>query len=353
MEGPIFKVDRALLLDGIVGGLALVVWVFLFPRLLAADNYGLFLVVVACAVILAHAALCFIDRRGMGDPDPCSGIEEWNDHSTRLLPRVSSLVLPMGRACFLVGNLEVLLIAAMLDGGLKEAAHYGVAFCLGAFVGVPGRILGPRLKGALEKGRAAHDVDEGHALIRAFTLLTSLIGGYVLLLLWILLDDFYEALPSAYASAAQVALIVGTGYLAANVLRVVAQADHGSGDERSPFLIGTVASLLYISVAFVMVHEFGVQGAGWATLLALIARFAMPAVRGLRSYGASLLEWRVIVVLVLVGVLGLIIPWIPLSGSTITDVLMRNSMATILFWSAAHVLGLLRGLGGLAPYLRL
>jgi len=183
-------------------------------------------------------------------------------------------------------------------------------------------------------------------------LLASLIGGYVFLLLWVLLDDLYEVLPPAYASGAQAALIVGAAYFCVGLLRSASAVALGSGDERLPVLIGAFIVLLHVGLACALVSGMGLMGAAWATLIALIVCSAVPAVRSLRSHGASLLEWRVIVVLVLVCLLGLLLPWIPLSGNTVTDVVLRSAAATILFWSLARVLGLLRGLEGIAPYLR-
>jgi hypothetical protein len=45
-------------------------------------------------------------------------------------------------------------------------------------------------------------------------------------------------------------------------------------------------------------------------------------------------------VVVLIAAVGVVVPWVPLIGSPLWDLVLRGVLVSLLFWPAAYVLGL-------------
>ncbi len=93
---------------------------------------------------------------------------------------------------------------------------------------------------------------------------------------------------------------------------------------------------------FFLIRSMGIVGAAYATLISLVVVNAYRTWFLHHRYRLWPFTPRMLVLPVLIAALGVLVPWIPLTGDPWLDLPLRAALVSVLFLPVAHVLGLTR-----------
>ncbi|MBX2972227.1 MAG: hypothetical protein KF797_03925, partial [Flavobacteriales bacterium] len=199
----------------------------------------------------------------------------WNE---RRLPRrlrnsmavYGGYTLLTGLAGIALGNLDQLMIGALLGDGLKYVAYYAVGFYFGSVIAAPTRALQqvamPLLADAWKRGDRGAIAD----LYRRSSLVQTMVAGFLLLLLWASVDDLFSLLSAEYAPASVVALVIGSAYFLNSMNGLNASLIGMSRAYRVEAWSNVALLLLSVLGNLLLIARYGPLGAAWTTLLALV-----------------------------------------------------------------------------------
>ena len=261
----------------------------------------------------------------------------------RSLITYSGFTLSASVAGIVLGNMDQLMIGALLgDNALTYVAHYAVAFYFGSLIAAPGRALLQAAMPLLADAWKRNDREMIGMLYRRSALVQLLASSFLFLLMWTGLDDLFELLPPEYAGAAEVAFVIGLAYLlnsanglASGIISMSRSYRLDAWSSVSMLIINAVAN-------FFLIRSMGIVGAAYATLISLIVVNAYRTWFLHHRYRLWPFTPRMLVLPVLIAALGVLVPWIPLTGDPWLDLPLRAVLVSVLFLPVAHVLGLTR-----------
>ncbi len=265
----------------------------------------------------------------------------------RSMVTYSGFTLSASLAGIVLGNMDQLMIGALLGDGLKNVAYYSVAFYFGSVIAAPGRALHQAAMPAVADAWKRRDMPVLRVIYQRSSLVQTVVSGFLFLLMWMSIDDLFTLLPAEYAGAAGVALVIGLAYLLNSMVGLSVGIISMSRSYRLDAM-SSIALLVLNGVAnYFLVRSMGIVGAAWATLLSivLVNSFRTGWLRW--RYGLWPFSLRTVAALLLIAAIALVFPWVPLTGEPMVDVVLRSGMITLAYWPVVHVLGLIPELGQL------
>ncbi len=312
--------------------LIVVQWLYAMP-------FGVFMLLYVGIFVAGTFALAAdLWRAGHFTP----GMSHWRlpKRLRRSMITYSGYTFSASLAGIVLGNMDQLMIGALLGDGLRNVAHYAVAFYFGSVIAAPGRALYQAAVPLLADAWKRRDLKEIGEVYRRSSLVQLLIGGFLFLLMWMSLDDVFQLLPPEYAGGADVAWVIGLAY----VLNTAVGLNMGIISMSRSYRLDAWSSIgmLVINMIanFFLIRSMGIIGAAWATLISLVLVNIFRTLHLYRRYGLWPFEWGTLKVVGLIGILGMVFPWIPLTGNALADITLRSVMIGVFFWPAAYVLGL-------------
>ncbi|MFN6115286.1 MAG: lipopolysaccharide biosynthesis protein, partial [Flavobacteriales bacterium] len=243
-------------------------------------------------------------------------------------------------AGIVLGNMDQLMIGALLGDGLRYVAHYAVAFYFGSVIAAPGRALQQAAVPLLADAWKRNDRDTIAMLYRRSSLLQLLVSGFLFVLIWTGSTDLFELLPAEYGAAAPVVTVIALAYLLTSAIGLSV----GIISMSRAYLLDAWSSwamLIINAVAnFFLIRSMGIIGAAYATLISLVVVGAFRTWFLHHRFGLWPFDGRTLLVVVLIAAVGVVVPWVPLIGSPLWDLVLRGALVSLLFWPAAYVLGL-------------
>lgn len=244
-------------------------------------------------------------------------------------------------AGIVLGNMDQLMIGALLGDGLRNVAYYAVAFYFGSVIAAPGRALNQAAMPLLADAWKRKDVSLIQDLYVRSSLVLTLVGGFLFLLMWMSIDDLFSILPAEYAGGAKVAWVIGLAYLINGILglnvSILSMSRSFRVDAWSSFSMIVVNGI----ANFFLIRSMGIVGAAWATLLSLVLVNAIRTGYLWKRHGLKPLSMGILKVLLLIAVLSIVFPWIPFTGSPMLDIVLRSTLVTVVFVPAAYTMGVL------------
>jgi O-antigen/teichoic acid export membrane protein len=260
------------------------------------------------------------------------------------MARYALFGLGVGVAGVATGNVDQMMLAAMLPNGLNYVAYYAVALFLASVITVPARALVMPALPVLAEAWRKRD----HARIRSVyarsTMLLLIMGLYVMLCVALNMNELFELLKPEYAAGRPVLLLLG-------VTNVVALAGGLSGSiigtSRS-YAFDASSSALYFGLNvlfdFFFIKWVGMVGVAWSSLLTMLIVTAWRVGYLRRRHGLWPYEMRAMLLLGAITLLSCWTWWMPSTGSAWLDGGLRCVAITATFWP-------LVGRAGLAPEL--
>lgn len=250
-------------------------------------------------------------------------------------------------AGILLGNMDQLMIGALLGDGLRQVAYYSVAFYFGSVIAAPGRALSqgalPLIAQAWKRNDKAYIAD----LYRRSSLVQLLISGFLFLVMWSSVDDLFQLLPAEYAPAGRVAVVIGAAYLMTSSIGLSVGIISMSRSYRFDAISSLAMLVVNLVADYYLIRAYGIIGAAYATFLALFIVNTYRTWFLYRRYGLWPFELRTLGILGLIAGLGLLVPWIPFTGHVVPDLVLRVILVTVLFWPVAFLFGTMPELKGM------
>lgn len=255
-------------------------------------------------------------------------------------------------AGIILGNMDQLMIGALIGDGLKYVAIYAVAFYFGSVIAAPARALQQAAVPLLADAWKRNDTDMIQSLYQRSSLVQLLISGFLFLLMWNGLEGLFSLLPAEYAGGAEVALIIGLSYMFTSAVQLGVGIISMSRSYRLDAWTSMSMLLVNLIANFFLIRSMGIVGAAWATFISLALVNVFRTWFLWKRYGLWPFELRTVAVLAVIGVIAMLVSRIPNIGSPIIDLVVRAGTATLIFWPAAYFLGLLKELIAFAQQLR-
>ena len=153
--------------------------------------------------------------------------------------------------------------------GLDSTGIFAIATYMAVMVSVPSRsvsaIASPQLSHAIKE----QDPEQCSFLMRQVTRNMLLIGGFILLLIWVNIDLIFHILPNGttFAQAKDVVLILGVSQLVLATFTICLTALNYSRFYAFSLLLSLILTVSALLLNNYLVPRFGMQGAAFSNLL--------------------------------------------------------------------------------------
>lgn len=290
--------------------------------------------VVTTLALLVHLWL-------QGELSTMRGRERLPVRMRRSMARYASITLGVGVAGVASGNVDQVMLAAMLRDGLEKVAYYAVAMFLASVIMVPARaMVQPAQPLIAEAWRRRDHAHIARLYTRSTTLLLA-VGGFTALCICTNIDVLYGFMKPGYASASQVLAIL----CVANLVNLAGGLG-GSiiGTSRS-YLFDASSGLLYLGLNVVLDYLFilwwGMEGVAWSTLVAMVVVVAWRVSFLHRRFSFWPYDGRALLVCLLAAIPAAAVAWMPSTGHGVADLLLRCTAVTFVYggllWKAGVV----------------
>ena len=153
--------------------------------------------------------------------------------------------------------------------GLDTTGIFAIATYMAVLVSVPNRSLSAIASPQLARAIKDHNREECSALIRQVTRNMLLIGGFILLTIWVNIDLIFHILPNGatFATAKHVVLILGVSQLILGTFTICLTALNYSRFYAISLLLSLILTVSAIVLNNYLVPLWGMEGAAFSNLL--------------------------------------------------------------------------------------
>ncbi|MEZ4739910.1 MAG: oligosaccharide flippase family protein [Flavobacteriales bacterium] len=264
----------------------------------------------------------------------------------------SGYTLSASLAGIILGNMDQLMIGALIGDGLKYVAYYAVAFYFGSVIAAPARALQQAAVPLLADAWKRNDTEMIQSLYQRSSLVQLLISGFLFVLMWIGLDGLFLLLPDEYAGGAGIALVIGMSYLITSSVQLGVGIISMSRSYRLDAISSLAMLVINLVANFFFIRSMGIIGAAWATFLSLAVVNIFRTWILHKRYGLWPFDRRTVLVALLIVAVAVVVQLVPALEPPILDLAVRVVLGTALFWPAAYALGLLKELIAFAQQIR-
>jgi O-antigen/teichoic acid export membrane protein len=305
--------------------------------------FGIFLLIYTALFLICTMALV-VDLWRAGHFRPGWSYLWMPGRMRRSMFTYSGFTFSASLAGIVLGNMDQLMIGALLGDGLRNVAYYAVAFYFGSVIAAPGRALSQAAMPFVSEAWKRRDITTLRKLYRRSSLVQTMVSGLLFLLMWMSLDDLFTLLPAEYAGGASVAWVIGLAYLMNSTVGlsvgIISMSRSYRLDAYSSF------SMLAVNLIanFFMIRAFGIIGAAWATFISLLLVNLFRTVYLWKRYQLWPYGWETLKVLMLLALLAIVFTYIPFTGAPLWDLIIRSALITAVFIPVVYTLGVYREL---------
>ncbi len=258
----------------------------------------------------------------------------------RSMVHYSAITLSVGVAGVAAGNVDQMMLAAMLPDGLEYVAYYAVAMFLASVVMVPSRAMVlPALPLLAEAWRARDQQRIGELHRRSTTVLLTL-GLYVTLCMVMNVEAIYAIISPEYAMAKGVLLIL----CAANLVNLAGGLGGSIISTSRRYAFDASSGLLYLGsnlvLDYVFILRWGMEGVAWSTLVSLVAVVGWRTYFLWKRYGLWPYDGAAMAKLAMATAFAALVWWLPSIGHPLVDAAIRCTIITLTFWTVVYRTGI-------------
>jgi O-antigen/teichoic acid export membrane protein len=264
----------------------------------------------------------------------------------RSMIRYSAFTFGSGLASIAVGNIDQVMVGAMLSHGLDYVAYYAVAMFLASLIMVPTRALVLPMLPILANAWRKRDHDHIEMIYHRTASIQLVSSGFLFLCLLICIDPLFSFLKPEYGIIGKPVLIV-LGIT--NVLNLSTGLSGGIVSTSRSFWFDAVsgAMLLALNVLFdyLFILWWGVVGAAWSSLASVIIVVGWRLVFLRRRFDLWPYDGKSAIAFVLIAAFAIGAWSLPHAGPPIIDMIWRCALLSVLYWPLVHVLRIAPELG--------
>lgn len=276
-----------------------------------------------------------------GEMRSLQGRERLPVRMRRSMMRYAGITLGVGVSGVAAGNIDQVMLAAMLTDGLEKVAYYAVAMFLASVIMVPSRaMVQPAQPLIAEAWRRRDHAHIARLYTRSTTLLLAM-GGFMALCICTNVPAIYSFMKPEYAAAGRVLVVL----CIANLVNLAGGLG-GSiiGTSRS-YLFDASSGLLYLGLNVVLDYIFilrwGMDGVAWSTLAAMAVVTAWRVSFLHRRFGFWPYDGRALLFCALAAGLAALVVLLPTSGIPVLDIAARCLGIAVIYggilWKSAVV----------------
>ncbi|MBL7965021.1 MAG: polysaccharide biosynthesis C-terminal domain-containing protein [Flavobacteriales bacterium] len=260
----------------------------------------------------------------------------------RSMVAYGGFTLSASLAGIVLGNMDQLMIGALLGDGLKYVAHYAVAFYFGSVIAAPGRAIAQAALPHVADAWKRRDDNALRSMYLRSANMQTFISGTLFVLLLGNVDDLFLLLPAEYAGGAMIAVVIGSAYFLNASVGLSTSIISMSRSYRVDAWSSMVMLVINAVGNYFLILAYGIAGAAWATLISLVV------VNGYRTYFLwrrhGLWPFDRVTAILVLGLTGssIVVSWLPLAFGPLIDIMFRCFMVLLLILPLAHRFGLLK-----------
>lgn len=266
----------------------------------------------------------------------------------RSMVRYSLFTFGSGLAGIAVGNIDQVMVGAMLHDGLADVAYYAVALFLASVVAIPARALLQPAIPLLAVAWKKRDLAAIGMLYHRSASLQLVISGFILLALWANVDALFGFLRPDYAAGRPVMYVLGI----AQVLNLATGLGAGiistSRSYWADAATGAAYLVLNLVLDYLFILQWGMVGAAWSTLVSVVLVAAWRVGFLWRRYHLWPFDGMTLRALAVLAAMAALIGWLPHAGPPVMDIAWRSALLALLYWPLVHLLGVAPELGAQA-----
>jgi O-antigen/teichoic acid export membrane protein len=269
----------------------------------------------------------------------------------RSMARYSVFTLGSGVAGIAVGNIDQVMVGAMLPDGLSYVAYYAVAMFLASVIMIPARALMQPVIPLMAEAWKKRDHGKLQMLYHRTASIQLVVAAFILLLLWANIDALFSFLRPEYAVGKPVLLVLGI----TNVMNLSTGLSGGIVSTSRSYWFDSASGMTLLVLNVVLDYLFilwwGMVGVAWSSFATAVIvvgwRVAFLRKRfGLWPFDAMSL--RAVGVIVAVALLFSLVPH---AGRPWVDMVWRAALLSAIYWPVVHFLRIAPELGGQAAKL--
>lgn len=256
------------------------------------------------------------------------------------MARYSLFTFGSGLASIAVGNIDQVMVGAMLRDGLSYVAYYAVAMFLASVVMLPARALIQPVVPIMAEAWKKRDHVKMQMLYHRTASIQLVVSAFIFLCLWTNVDALFTFLKPEYGIGKPVMVILGI----TNVLNLSTGLSGGIVSTSRSYwfdaMSGMVLLVLNVALDYIFILWWGMVGVAWSSLVCAILIVGWRVVFLKQKFDLWPYDRSTIQVLAVIAVVAAVLWALPHFGPPLIDIAWRSVVLTVLYGSAVSVLGL-------------
>jgi O-antigen/teichoic acid export membrane protein len=177
----------------------------------------------------------------------------------------SSFIIVSGGIAVMLVDFDKVMIARYLP--VSENALYSVAIFISTVIAVPSRAMTQIISPITARLMTENKHDELNDLYKKSAINLQVIGGFIMILIFVNIREMYELIPKDYSGGILVVFLIGLSkfydVLLGNNNSIIVNTKY----YRTVVLFGIITVILMIVLNMVFIPIYGIEGSAFATLL--------------------------------------------------------------------------------------
>ena len=243
--------------------------------------------------------------------------------------KYSALIIIAGSVGGIILEIDKFMIGELLT--INNVAYYGVAIYIASVIGVPARSMQQITNPITAKFLNENNTSELEILYKKSSLNLFIISGFIFLLIVLNINQLYALIKPEYSTALFVVFIVSVAKLSDNVIGNNNAILFNSNYYRIVLLFGVLLAILTVVLNLLLIPEFGINGAAFATFLSVLVYNIAKLLFVYSKYKISPFTLNTLITLVLIIVMvGLFYYW-ELTFHPILNIALKSTVITAIY----------------------
>lgn len=187
--------------------------------------------------------------------------------NTRNIVKYAVLIILGGSAAVVLLEVDKFMLNQYVD--IENVAYYSVAVFIATVIAVPSRSMHQITYPLTAKLLNTNNKTELEKLYKKSSLTLFILAGILFLLIVLNLGDLYVLVPESYRGGTFVVFLIGLAKVYDALLGNNNSILYNSDYYRAILILGVLLAAMVVVLNFVFIPNFGMDGAAWATLIAI------------------------------------------------------------------------------------
>ena len=188
-------------------------------------------------------------------------------NNVRSILKYTALIVIAGSVANIILEIDKFMIGQYV--AIENVAYYGVAIYIATVVGVPSRSMNQITNPLTAKFLNEKNMLELRSLYQKSSLSLLIVSGFIFLIIILNINQLYYLIPDEYTGGVVVVFIIGLVKLFDNALGNNNSILFNSDYYRVVLFLGVILAISTIVLNALLIPEFGINGAAYATCLAI------------------------------------------------------------------------------------